>query len=378
MAQVGLFNSRVFMRRSFKPLLPGLVAISLGVAYSVFWFVMAGRIEKEIETWVARQAEHGTEVSYERLDISGYPFHLVATFDRPEIIATDHESEFSWAGDRLRIVTQVYDINHIIIDLIGRQSVTWIDFGRTGLRTPSHVSIDFDGKKLHGSLLLEEGRIESIDTDFQDVSADIFTDGVISLLPAPPDHLEIRLLEYHSRITKDGQDELKLAKRDVMVVAEGIITGDRPMDKMDSEIQEVVVALTEEVSGTLALHSGDIGANLPPTPAQKVKLHDVHILWPPLSVRLDGTLKRDHDQSQADDFNGKIHLYLKGHEDLVRQMAEDGDVAPGVALIAGALFGVLSLVSETNENGEMHIPLTVKDGDVYFGFLPLFSKDDYQ
>lgn len=106
---------------------------------------------------------------------------------------------------------------------------------------------------------------------------------------------------------------------------------------------------------------------------QSVEIHEAHVFRSPVSIRLNGKLERP----EKSDFDGTIRLYLKGHDELVRNMAEADDLPDAAALIAGALFGVLSMVSETNEDGELVLPLDVKDGDVYFGFLPLFSKDDY-
>lgn len=88
---------------------------------------MAGRIEGEIDRWVEKQARHGTEVTYASLDVSGYPFRLVATFKNPRIVSNDDPSAFTWEGESLRIVTQAWDINRIIIDLFGKQSVSWMD-----------------------------------------------------------------------------------------------------------------------------------------------------------------------------------------------------------------------------------------------------------
>lgn len=356
------------------PAVPGLALLGLFGLWSVFWFVMAGRIHGEIEQWVVRQASHGTEVTYSSLDVSGYPFRLVATFETPRIISRDDPSAFAWAGEGLRIITQAYDINHIIIELEGDQSISWMDAPDNGSRSPSQIVIDFSGERLRGSLQLGGGRIESINTDFREVAADIFGDGAFALIPDLPEHLDIARLEYHSRLLKTRRDDQKIINRDVLVLARDVRGGEPPADTMADGIEELLVAFSEELTGPSPLHSGDIGAGGASPPARRVQIHDAHILWQPVSLRLEGNLKRPRKK----DFDGKVTLYLKGHEDLIRQMAEDGDLPRAAAIVAGALFGVLSLVSETNEAGELEVPLDVRDGDVYFGFLPLFSREDYR
>lgn len=362
----------MFNLSSLKGHWPGFVLLGLGLAYTLFWFVMAGRVEGGIERWIERQARHGTEVTYETLKVSGFPFRLQARFEAPQIIALEHDSGFSWTGERLRIVTRVFDINHIIIDLFGNQSLSWIDDPADGSRTPSTVSVDFSGDALRGSLILKSGRIKNIDTDFRKIIADIYTDGTITLVLDGSDHVEIDRLEYHSQLLK-GKN--KSFSRDVLVRMQGMTRAEKPSPDLDSEIEEILIAFSEEVAGMSALHSGDIGGDLPPQPAQTVKIHDAHILWPPLSARVEGKLSRSKKGKREGDFNGKVKLYLKGHEDLVRQMAEEGDTEPAVAVVAGALFGILEMVTDENEEGELVVPLKVKDGEVFFGFLPLFEVD---
>lgn len=356
------------------PAVPGIIALGLFALWSIFWFVMAGRIDGEIEDWVERQARHGTEVTYSSLDVSGYPFRLVAKFENPRIISRDDPGAFTWEGEGLRIITQAWNIEHIIIDLLGRQSTTWLDAPRDSSRSPSEMNIKFTGTRLRGSLHLGAGQIESIDTDFREVSADLSGDGAFGLIPSLPEHLDIQLLEYHSRVLKAEHDGRKVIERDVLVLAEKIRGGTPPAEHMAEGIDEILVAFSEELDRGVPIHSGDIGASLPPALAQQVEIHDAHITWQPVSVRLDGELTRPRDS----DFDGHIGLYIKGHEDLVRQMTEDGNLPDAAAIVIGALFGVLSLVSETNEAGELVIPLDIRQGDVYFGFLPLFDKEDYR
>ena len=362
------------MLKSKHPALPGLIALGGFALWTIYWLVMANRIEGEIENWVERQASHGTEVTYVSVDVSGYPFRLVATFKDPRIVANDDPSAFSWGGEGLRIIAQAYNLNLIIIELLGKQTVSWTDTPTDGSHDANQMVVDFTGTRLRGSLKLDGGRIENIDTDFLDVAADIFGDGAFSLVPKLPEHLDIARFEYHSRALKGERDGQKVTNRDVLVLAEDIRGGTPPADNMAEGIEEVLVAFSEELTGQSRLHSGDIGANLPPAPAQRLQVHDAHILWQPVSLRLDGKLKR----ARKSDFDGDVTLYMKGHEDLVRQMAEQGDLPDAAAIVVGGLFGILSLVSDTNESGELVVPLDVRNGDVYFGFLPLFDKKDYR
>lgn len=362
------------MLKSRHPALPGLIALGGFALWTVFWFVMAGRIEGEINRWVERQASHGTDVTYSSLDISGFPFRLVATFDAPRIVSRDDPSAFVWEGERLRIIAQAYNIRHIIIELLGTQSVAWMDRPDDDTRRPSRISVRFTGDELRGSVKLDGGRIESIDTNFREVEADLVGDGAFGLIPKLPEHLAIDLLEYHSRVHKGFKGGQKVTTRDVVLFADTISEGTQAADTAESDIEEILVAFSEELTGESALHSGDIGANLPPAPAQSVEIHEAHVFRNPVSIRLNGKLERP----QKSDFDGTIKLYLKGHEDLVRDMAEADDLPDAAAIVVGGLFGILSLVSDTNEAGELVVPLDVRDGDVYFGFLPLFDKKDYR
>jgi hypothetical protein len=102
------------MRRSTVFRLVGAVLVIVAGAYSVFWWVAAGKIEEAVTTWQATAREQKIDASWQTMRVAGYPlsFRLEltdvalkngttnppATLQAPMLIATVHPWNFhaSW------------------------------------------------------------------------------------------------------------------------------------------------------------------------------------------------------------------------------------------------------------------------------------------
>ncbi|MCZ7659973.1 MAG: DUF2125 domain-containing protein [Xanthobacteraceae bacterium] len=149
--------------RSWKIVLPLLLVIVLGVAWTVFWYYAAGTAERLIADWRARQAQAGRVVTCGEQTIGGFPFRI-------EVRCADARVELTGGSAppvalRLRdmaVLAQVYDPRLLIAEFTGPLEVgepgrpahmvaTWAT-ARSSVRgrpaAPERLSLAIDGLKV--------------------------------------------------------------------------------------------------------------------------------------------------------------------------------------------------------------------------------------
>lgn len=104
----------------------GLIVGGL-LGYYVLWAHLADQVAAQAEAWIEGQRRLGREVSYENRRIRGFPYRLSLTFstvkwsDPRQPLAPQLEAE------EITAHLQLWQREHIILDLPGKQSVIWRD-----------------------------------------------------------------------------------------------------------------------------------------------------------------------------------------------------------------------------------------------------------
>lgn len=107
-------------------LLLGLIVGGL-LGYYVLWSHLADQVAAQAEAWIEGQRRLGRDVSYENRRIWGFPYRLSLTLTKPR-----------WGDPRLPLAPkleaeeitahlQLWQREHIIFDLPGKQSAIWRD-----------------------------------------------------------------------------------------------------------------------------------------------------------------------------------------------------------------------------------------------------------
>ncbi len=121
-----------------KILVSSFLFIILG--YSFFWYYMAGELEDRIEVWVSDQKSQGLSISYQDLDIAGFPYRMELTLKKLRIVKSGrHKIPLLFTSPHITLVAFPWKINHGVIisdggDLrIGsrRRPVSNMAFGKT-------------------------------------------------------------------------------------------------------------------------------------------------------------------------------------------------------------------------------------------------------
>lgn len=115
------------MYRRYVVLAVGLLTFLAG--YTVFWFVAASNLEDRVARWRDAAESRGFSVSYESLEVHGYPFRLVATL-RSLHIAPENEATFGAAHlDLVSVIFQAWNTDHAILVFGANNSLANRDAG---------------------------------------------------------------------------------------------------------------------------------------------------------------------------------------------------------------------------------------------------------
>lgn len=363
----------LFKNKVTWPSLGFLVLVGL---YTAYWFHMAGRIEDGIKDWAKDQAREGTEVAWTSLEVSGYPYRLVATLKEPDIFVTEGDRSPRWHGDELRIISQAWSFNHVILEFLGTQTIEVEERESPVGRPLARQAYRVTGSAMRMSLMLNRGKVRQADTVLSDLIVDIAQIGDYRPAPLQDEitHMEIARVEVHSRVRASEDDGLGAIAHDFVFEARDIASDRKTPDGFEEVLSRMALNFTRTSDEMPGLHNGSLKTvrRSLTDKAEGLTLHEMAIDWQPVTVSLSGKLKSKEGRQPS----GTLDLTLKGHRDLVRALEDEGEMEPLAVIVAGALFGILEVAGEPSEDGALHLPLKVKHGEVSFHFLPLFKLKD--
>jgi len=140
------------------------ITLLLVLGYSFFWYYMAGEAEDRIENWTSRQKLHGVNISYKKLEISGFPSRMEFTL-KGLTVATAGRGKFPlfFSSPAITMVAFPWKINQIVVISDGGRL-------RAGTRRPSRLAATFG--KSRSSLLIDmaDGRFQRFSLIVQDIN----------------------------------------------------------------------------------------------------------------------------------------------------------------------------------------------------------------
>jgi hypothetical protein len=106
----------------------GLVVGGL-LGYYVLWSHMADQVAAQAEAWIEGQRRQGREVAYGKRRIWGFPYRLSLTLTRPSWHDPRQPLAPRLEAEELTAHLQLWQREHVIFDLSGRQTATWREGG---------------------------------------------------------------------------------------------------------------------------------------------------------------------------------------------------------------------------------------------------------
>lgn len=143
----------------------GLIVGGL-LGYYVLWAHLADQVAAQAEAWIEGQRRLGREASYESRRIRGFPYRLSITFSKAKLSDPRQPLAPQLEAEEITAHLQLWQREHIIFDLPGKQSVTWRDGAAerratlTAERFRASLVVDGAGNWLRSAADLSKPRLQ--------------------------------------------------------------------------------------------------------------------------------------------------------------------------------------------------------------------------
>ena len=125
--------------RVFRNLLIAAIVIAMtAVLYTIYWFVVATNMKEAMSDWIADRARQGVVASYQKIDVSGFPFKFKVVLTEPKLQTKDlfgasHQDlggeKWLWQGGQASAEMKPWNFRQFTVDLSGAHDVTFEDKG---------------------------------------------------------------------------------------------------------------------------------------------------------------------------------------------------------------------------------------------------------
>ena len=323
---------------------PIAVLVLLAVAYTVFWFVLAGRSEDWIAAWAAIEPDKDWHATYAATEVSGFPFGMNIRITTPEIVWHGEGQAATWSGAWLVARYLPWEFDRIQLDLPEEQRI-YINAGDQ----PRMVLVQ--SSKALGQVEISNGRASKVTTET--------LDAVITVEQNQAPITAGRILVEAEQVDGGQAHDLFVQIDDLGFVA-------RMPEPFSGEVPFLAAAL--RLTG--AVPSGGPVRDRLAVWRDTGGVLDVlsfKLDWPPLDIEADGTVAVDQGFRPVGAFTADI----VGYNDLIDALVDVGSVSRNQASIASTVLDVMA--DQDAETGErrLTVPVTVQNGTLFVGPVPL-------
>lgn len=339
----------------FVPL--GLLLL-IAVIWSGVWFYAAGRAEREIDAWVAREARLGRIWNCGERHLAGYPFRFELKCRGPSLETRGGDPIIITAASA-HAVAQIWAPNHIVAEFQPPARVVDRGSGKSYAATWSLLQMsgvgDLSGQPQRFSLQVTEPRLDEAQDAGQAPGSPAAVQPVAGTL------LGAHLVEFHVRRTPAANgalDNVDFAFGAKNARAAVLDRAGSP-GPLDMTVQGTVTA----------------AADLRPMPVEQrlkawaaaggvARLERLALTTPTVAATASGAVSVD----PAGLVNGKLDLGFAGFQDLVAGLGRAGAIPSDLAPIVGALAMVGKPTTVEGRKGVSYA-LSFNKGALRFGPL---------
>ena len=333
-----------------KVVLAGLVIVAVvAVVYVIFWFYMASSYRDAIGDWAEARRGEGLEVRYARLEMSGFPFMIRATLEKPGLGALRAGAPWRWDGARAIGEARPWSPGRVRIMLAGAHRITWTRHG-------APVRYRGSAEELTAEFVLDAGGRRQ---GWLDIG------GLV--LNGESGEPEIAVARAHAeawRTTATSADHLT-ATAEVSLDASGLRLPRGLSLPFGNRVG--AIALKASLMGHIA------PGRLPDSLAAwrdsggTLEVHQLAVTYGPLSGRVTGTLALDAALQPI----GALTAKLGGFFDAVDGLRKAGLVGARQAVMAKVVLGVFAKRPPGGGAATLNAPLTIQDRRLYVGPVDL-------
>jgi hypothetical protein len=322
-----------------KLLITCLVLISLvGAGVSGFWLWSSNRLQAGLADWSAEQRARGYQVDYQGPQMGGFPFRLTARIEQPKVAAP---SGWRWQGPPLAGEATLWDPFTIDLSFPGRHVIARAKRKAEVTAAEARAQV----------LLSPGGRLRQATAALSDLT---YSQKKIGKIAAETLRIQVRDLSGEEGGTGPG------IGYDAEVT--GVVLPKRARVPLDQRIERarleaVLVGAIPRGPRREALHRWRAAGG-------KLEIQALTLVWGELSLNGQGTLVLDRELRPE----GRITTRVRGLPKTLDRLAAAGAIKRNVA--ATIKFALLALAG-AGGNGEMVVPVTLRDGSLYLGPVPL-------
>ena len=331
-----------------------LIAVAVA-GYSGYWFILADRAEAVIDARAAAWHDDGLVLSYDERRVHGYPYRLSSEFkgfalekagDGAGDGADDAASgAWRWHGEQLTIHGEPWNLRHYIAVLTGTNRIEWES--PIGL-----LRFDAIAEAARASVILDDRyRADQASVEVRGLEVRP-VDGTTTLTAA--------LIQIHARRPETDPaalDAALLIERLVLPTGSGGALGDEIARlSFDGTASGPVPRRFEP--GALVAWRDNGGV---------IDTHDFTLDWGPVRIEADGALTLDAALRPQGAFTARI----VGHDVLIEILRAEGTISKDVANVLRFTFALLSVRPDDNGPPVLTIPITIQDGWLSAGPVPV-------
>ncbi len=327
----------------------GLVVGGL-LGYYVLWSHMADQVAAQADAWIESQRRQGREVTYDKRRVWGFPYRLSLTLTKPTWSDPRQPLALRLEAEELTAHLQIWQREHVIFDLSGRQTAVWREAG-------AERRVSLTSERFRASLVVDgAGNWLRVATDLTKAQLQGPTDGALR------GNWAAGKLLLHARRAGNVPPSLDLAMQ-----ADKAVLAPQAAKPFGGEVQ--TLRLTGNLRGGFhgttvedLLTSWRDGGGV-------IDFSTIALKWGELQLDGTGTLALDRDFRPLGAMSGKSSGALK----VIELLEANGLTAPERAATARA--ALLTSNERLNNNGQpiRDIALTAQDGQLSLGPIPLLS-----
>lgn len=312
-----------------------VLLLTAALLYSGYWFIGARAVESQATQALADLRQSGWDVTYDSLNTAGFPNRFDTTLTNPQIA---HDT-LAWAAPFLQVFALSYRPNEVIAVFPNSQTLTLgpetFDITSTGLRSSIAVGASTD---------LPLRNITTESGAFSLTSSNGWTATLATALAA-------------LRAADDTSYDAYANITDIIPpVDANTLTG----GLLPTAITQVHLDTNVTLTKPLDRHAG----NGTPPQITAATLRDVHITWGPTGVGLTGALTFDA-RGRA---TGTLNVTVTDWATLLTALTNADVITPEQLLSFSSVAR-----NAAGGNADLTVPVTVTDGAMSMGFIPLGS-----
>lgn len=338
-------------RKPWLIALPLILVVILGAGWSGLWFYAAGRAERELDAWIAREALLGRVWNCAERSLGGFPFRFELLCRAPSLVTQGTGDSLRITTANAHVVAQVWAPNHMVAEFASPARVEDVATGHVYGATWSLLQMsgvgDMTGRPQRISLAVDNLAVQFTPDD--PTAAPLFT---------------AKHFEAHARRSPAGSN----AGPDGVDYAVGLVDGQSATLASAGTAGPINLVLQGSVSAVDNLQPMSVEERLRAWAAANgvLKVNTFQLTTPKAALSASGALGINPEGRLF----GAVNLGFAGVDELVRNLARSGIIGSEMATIIGAVAMAGKPGDVAGRKGAT-FAITLKDGTVQLGRFPV-------